>query len=306
MITVLITKIITLFLIMMAGAALVNMKIIQAQAVEGLARITLYLVIPCVVLRAFDTELTPAIRNGMIYSAAVAAAIHIFFFAWIPLMRKVLHFNEVEYLSVIYPNAGKLTVPLVAAVLNWNYVIYASSVIMVQQLLLWSHGRIVMQGERVFDWKKMLLNINILAVFLGFILLITQIHFPKFLQDAVYSIADMVGPVTMLICGILLANTKLSAIAVYRRWWMVILLRLIVLPLLLICIFKYSNVAGLVENGREILLVVLFAVATPPATTLTLMAEVYHKDAVYANLLNVASTVLFMLTLPAVMAFYLR
>ncbi len=306
MVTVLITKIITLFLIMMAGAALVKMKIIQAQAVEGLARITLYLVIPCVVLRAFDTELTPAIRKGMIYSAAVAVAIHIFFFAWIPLMRKVLHFNEVEYLSVIYPNAGNLTVPLVAAVLNWNYVIYASSFIMVQQLLIWSHGRTVMQGERVFDWKKMLLNINILAVFLGFILLITQIHFPKFLQDAVYSIADMVGPVTMLICGILLANTKLSAIAVYRRWWMVILLRLIVLPLLLICIFKYSNVAGLVENGREILLVVLFAVATPPATTLTLMAEVYHKDAVYANLLNVASTVLFMLTLPAVMAFYLR
>ena len=63
MITVLLTKIITLFLIMIAGIALVKTKIIKAQNVEGLARITLYLIIPCVVLRAFDTELTVTVSR---------------------------------------------------------------------------------------------------------------------------------------------------------------------------------------------------------------------------------------------------
>ena len=52
-------------------------------------------------------------------------------------------------------------------------------------------------------------------------------------------------------------------------------------------------------------MVTLFAILTPPATTLTLMAEVYHKDAIYANLLNVASTVLFLVTMPIVTALYL-
>lgn len=306
MFSVLIAKIFTFFLIMVAGFALVKAKIVKQQDIEGLARITLYLIIPCVILRAFSTELTPTIRNGMIFSVIIAIAIHLFFFALIPLMRKVLHFNEVEQLSVIYPNSANLSIPLIVATLGWNYVIYASSFILVQLFFIWSHGRILMQGERVVEWKKMFLNINILSAVAGTILLLVQYRFPKPVEDAIFSIADMVGPITLLICGILLASTKLSMITTYRRWWMVILLRLVILPLILAATFKYSGLAGFVNDGAMILLVTLFAVVTPPATTLTLMAEVYHKDAVYANLLNVASTLLFLITLPLVLGFYMR
>ena len=306
MISVLITKIITLFLIMVMGIALVKMKITKEQDVEGLARITLYLIIPCVVLRAFDTELTAEVGKGMIFSMALAIAIHLFFFVLIPVMRKFFRFNEVEILSVIYPNAGNLSIPLVSATLGWNYVIYTSSYIVVQQFLMWSHGRIVMQGERTIDWKKLFLNINIIVILLGFLLLLLQYHFPKPVLDAIDSVSDMVGPVTMLICGILLAKTNISRITIYRKWWQVILLRLIVVPLILTVIFKYSGIADLVSNGKNLLLVILFSVTTPPATTLTLMAEVYHRDSVYSNLLNVVATVLFLVTMPIILAFYLN
>lgn len=305
MFSVLIAKIVTFFIIMTAGFALVKFKVVKRQDIEGLARITLYLIIPCVILRAFNTELTPTIRNGMIFSAGIAVLIHLFFFALIPLMRKGLRFNEVELLSVIYPNSANLSIPLIAATLGWEYVIYASSYILVQLFFLWSHGRILMQGERVVEWKKVFLNVNIISAVAGTVLMLFQYRFPKPVEDAVFSIADMVGPVTLLICGILLASTRISMITAYRRWWMVILLRLIVLPLILAAVFKYSGVAGVVTDGAMILLVTLFAVVTPPATTLTLMAEVYHRDAVYANLLNVAATLLFLITLPLVLGFYL-
>lgn len=305
MFSVLIAKIITFFIIMLAGFLLVKTKIVKQQDVEGLARITLYLIIPCVILRAFNTELTPTIRNGMIFSAVIAIAIHLFFFALIPLMRKFLHFNEVELLSVIYPNSANLSIPLIAATLGWNYVIYASSYILVQLVFIWSHGRILMQGERIVEWKKMFLNINILTAAAGMVLMLFQIRFPKIIEDAVFSLADMVGPVTLLICGILLASTKISVITTYPRWWMVILMRLIVLPLILAAIFKYSGLAGIVKDGSMILLVTMFSIVTPPATTLTLMAEVYHRNSVYANLLNVTATLLFLATLPLILGFYM-
>ena len=306
MFSVLISKIITYFIIMAAGFALVKTKVIKSQDVQGIARITLYLFIPCIILRAFSMEFTPNLRNGMLFSFAVAIAIHLFFFMLIPLMRKVLHFNEVEQLSVIYPNSANLSIPLIAATLGWNYVIYASSFLLVQLFFIWSHGRMVMQGERGFEWKKMLFNINILSAIGGLFLLLFQYRFPKPIEDAIFSMGDMVGPITLLICGILLASTNLSMITSYRRWWMVILLRLVVLPLILVVIFKYSGLAGLVNDGAKILLVTLFAVVMPPATTLTLMAEVYDRDAFYANLLNVASTVFFLITLPLVLGFYVR
>lgn len=290
---------------MLAGVALVKLKVIKAQDIDGLARITLYLIMPCVILRAFNTELTPTIRNGIIFSVIIAVAVHLFFFALIPLMRKQLHFNKVEFLSVIYPNSANLSIPLIAATLGWDYVIYASSYILVQLFFVWSHGRIVMQKERTIDWKKIFLNVNIIAALIGTVLLITQYRFPKPLQDAITSIADMVGPVTMLICGVLLASTKISTITSYRRWWQVLLLRLIVLPLALVVLFKYSGLASLVNDGGNILLVTLFSVVTPPATTLTLMAKVYQQDAIYANLLNVTATLLFLATLPLIIILYL-
>ena len=162
----------------------------------------------------------------------------------------------------------------------------------------------VMQGERGIEWKKMLLNINIISAVVGTVILLLQYRFPKPVEDAIFSMAEMVGPVTLLICGILLASTKLSMITTYRRWWMVILLRLVVLPMILAAIFKYSGLAGLVNDGNTILLVTLFSIVTPPATTLTLMAEVYDRDAVYANLLNVEATLFFLITLPLVIGFY--
>ncbi len=305
MFSVLISKIITYFIIMAAGFALVKTKVIKSQDVQGIARITLYLFIPCIILRAFSMEFTPNLRNGMLFSFAVAIAIHLFFFMLIPLMRKVLHFNEVEQLSVIYPNSANLSIPLIAATLGWNYVIYASSFLLVQLFFIWSHGRMVMQGERGIEWKKMLLNINIISAVIGTVILLLQYRFPKPVEDAIFSMAEMVGPVTLLICGILLASTKLSMITTYRRWWMVILLRLVVLPIVLAAIFKYSGIAGLVNDGNTILLVTLFSIVTPPATTLTLMAEVYDRDAVYANLLNVEATLFFLITLPLVIGFYM-
>ena len=304
MFSVLISKIITYFIIMAAGFALVKTKVIKPQDIQGIARITLYLFIPCIILRAFSMEFTPNLRNGMLFSFAVAIAIHLFFFMLIPLMRKVLHFNEVEQLSVIYPNSANLSIPLIAATLGWNYVIYASSFLLVQLFFIWSHGRMVMQGERGIEWKKMLLNINIISAVIGTVILLLQYRFPKPVEDAIFSMAEMVGPVTLLICGILLASTKLSMITTYRRWWMVILLRLVVLPIVLAAIFKYSGIAGLVNDGNTILLVTLFSIVTPPATTLTLMAEVYDRDAVYANLLNVEATLFFLITLPLVIGFY--
>lgn len=306
MFSVLISKIITYFVIMVAGFTLVKTKIVKPQDIHGIARITLYLFIPCIILRAFCVEFTPALRNGMIFSFVMAIAIHLFFFMLLPLMRKVLHFNEVEQLSVIYPNSANLAIPLIAATMGWDYVIYASSYLLVQLFFIWSHGRMVMQGERGAEWKKMFLNINVLSAVAGLVLLLLQYRFPKPIEDAIFSMADMVGPITLLICGILLASTKLSMLTTYRRWWMVVLLRLVVLPLVLAVIFKYSGLAGMVKDGAMILLVTLFAVVMPPATTLTLMAEVYEKDAFYANLLNVVSTLFFLITLPLVIGFYMQ
>ena len=210
-------------------------------------------------------------------------------------LGKVLKLDGVEETSLIYSNAGNLIIPIVTAILGKEWVIYTSAFLSVQLFLLWSHAKMKLCGEKGIDLKKILTNINMIAIFAGVLL---------FLLDAVDSISSMVGPMGMLILGMLIAEMDLKKLMSYHRLWWITLLRLVGIPLIGIVLLKYSGLAALVPEGRTILLVTLLAICTPSASTLTQMAQVYGKDADYASAINVVTTLLCIVTMPLMVALY--
>lgn len=159
-------------------------------------------------------------------------------------------------------------------------------------------------GEKGIDLKKILTNINMIAIFAGVLLFLLRIQLPAPVQDAVDSISSMVGPMGMLILGMLIAEMDLKKLMSYHRLWWITLLRLVGIPLIGIVLLKYSGLAALVPEGRTILLVTLLAICTPSASTLTQMAQVYGKDADYASAINVVTTLLCIVTMPLMVALY--
>ena len=147
-------------------------------------------------------------------------------------------------------------------------------------------------------------NINMIAIFAGVLLFLLRIQLPAPVQDAVDSISSMVGPMGMLILGMLIAEMDLKKLLSYHRLWWITLLRLVGIPLIGIVLLKYSSLAALVPEGRTILLVTLLAICTPSASTLTQMAQVYGKDADYASAINVVTTLLCIVTMPLMVALY--
>ena len=174
----------------------------------------------------------------------------------------------------------------------------------VQLFLLWSHAKMKLCGEKGIDLKKILTNINMIAIFAGVLLFLLRIQLPAPVQDAVDSISSMVGPMGMLILGMLIAEMDLKKLLSYHRLWWITLLRLVGIPLIGIVLLKYSSLAALVPEGRTILLVTLLAICTPSASTLTQMAQVYGKDADYASAINVVTTLLCIVTMPLMVALY--
>ena len=79
-----------LFLILLAGFVLVRAGLLRAADSKVLSVILVYLVIPCVIIDAFQIEDTPAIRAGLAVSFAAAAAIHLLFLVLTGLMRRFL------------------------------------------------------------------------------------------------------------------------------------------------------------------------------------------------------------------------
>lgn len=159
-----------LFLILIMGYAVVKVGLLKASDSRVLSVVMVYLVTPCVIINAFQIDDTPEIRKGLLYSMAIAAAIHVVLLVLSALLSRPLKLDAVEQVNVIYSNAAALVIPLVKALMGDAYVIYSCAFIIVQLVLLWTHASSLLQGSSALDWKKVLTNINMIAIAAGALL----------------------------------------------------------------------------------------------------------------------------------------
>lgn len=303
MVIVLIEKILSMALVMLLGVILTKCKLLSQQDSYCLSKLSLYVVIPCVIINSFQVAYTPEVRDGLLLALLGAIIVNALFLLLNEPFKRIFKLDVVEQASILYTNSGNLVIPIVIAILGEEWVIYSMAYISVQMLLLWSHGRMLLNKEK-FAPKKLLKNVNMIAVILGIILFFSRIRFPAVMQDAIGSICGMMSPVLMLVTGILLGNLDLKSILLSRRVWLVTVIRLLVFPLLAILVLKASGIAGMVNHGENILLVALLAATTPPAASVMQMAELYGLDAKHACAINVMTTLLCIVTMPVMVALY--
>lgn len=300
----LLNQIAQLFICIFLGWLAVKCRLLRPEDSRVLSMVTLYLVTPCLIIGAFQIECTPDMLRGLALSLGAAVLIHALLFALTYLFRRPLHLNAVEQASVIYSNAGNLIIPIVTAILGKEWVIFTSMFIIVQLPLLWSHCRFLLSGEGGFSWKKVLCNVNILSILVGAALFFLGIPLPSVVTGAMDSMSAMIGPLSMIVAGMLMGGIDLKHIFTLPSIWKVAALRLVVFPLAVLVLLKYSGLAALAPNGETILLVSFLAAATPAASTVTQMAQVYGPDGTYAGAINVATTLLCIITMPLLITLY--
>ena len=68
-----------LFIVLIMGYAVVKAGLLKASDSKVLSVVFVYLVMPCVVLNAFQIDDTPQIRTGLLYSMGIAVGMHVVF-----------------------------------------------------------------------------------------------------------------------------------------------------------------------------------------------------------------------------------
>lgn len=267
--------------------------------------VTIYLVLPCVTIHAFQIEYSTKIRNGFLLAVAVAILIHVVLFVVCGILRKLLKMDEVETASLIYSNAGNLILPLVTSILGEEWVIYASGFLCVQTIIVWTHGQSLMKGQRQVNLKKIVQNINLIAILTGLVFFLCNIHLPKILDSMTSSLAGMIGPISMVMIGMLLAGVDWKLVFGKRRIYGIVFLKMIVVPGIITLCLKLAAPLIPMENAKTILLISLLAVIAPTAVTITQMAQLYKRDAAYASSINVFTTLVCIVTMPLMVMLYM-
>ncbi|MCI5952376.1 MAG: AEC family transporter [Anaerostipes sp.] len=298
-------QIIALFLMMIVGFFLVKIQLLTVEDSDVLAKLVVYVFSPCVIIQSFvNADYTKETFAGLMVAILGATVVHIIYILLSKLGEIFLGLSNIEKASLVYSNAGNLIIPLVTATLGEEWVFYSCAYIIVSTILFWSHGKSVICEEPHMELMKVIKNPNIIAIILGLIFFVTNYKLPSTIDTCTSSLGVMIGPASMMVIGMLIANMKLSSVFRNPRAYLISCGRLCLYPMITILVFCFSGILNLHQQAPQILLVTLLAAAAPCAANVTQVSQLYHKDALYASALNVMSVIFCVITMPLMVAIY--
>lgn len=297
-------KILSLLFMLFLGVLLVRLNVLKSEDSKSLSVLSLYLIIPCLNLQAFQVQYNASVRNGLLLAFIAALLVELLMVLAAELLSRIVPMDPVEKTSAIYSNAGNMVIPIVTSMLGAEYVIYTMAYSSVQQFLFWSHCKMTICGERKIEFRKIFCNVNMAAILLGLAMFLLRIQFPLLIQETLSSVGNTVGPISMIITGMLIGGMDLKKVFTYRRVWLVTGIRLLAFPLLSLLLLKFTPLATALPDGNMVLMITLLAASAPTAATVTQMAQVYGQDADYASACSVVTTLLCAVTMPLLLLLY--
>lgn len=258
-----------------------------------------YIITPAVIITAFmSMDNTSENYKKLLLAFAFAAAIQIVgALIALPFFRdKSKSDNCIYKFASNYGNVGYMALPLANAVLGAEGVFYCSVVVMVFNISSFTHGIMVMTGEKKFDPKKLILNPGTIAVLIGLPLFIFGIRLPEILQTPVDYLASLNTPLAMIFFGTYLANTDLKTMFSDKRIYLTAFLKLIVLPLCMLGLFKLFGVTGALVPA------IILSSSAPSANNTVMFAAKYDKDAPCASKVVAMVSFMSIITMPVMIA----
>ena len=278
----LVQQIASMVLMGLAGYGVGKLKLITGEQSRVLSCMCIYLAVPCSLMTSFNTAMEADKLTGLLLALGAAVLLHLLYLALNGLMNRSGHgLAPEEQASVIYNNAGNLILPMVMAILGQEYVIYTSVYILVQNILMWTHGQKLMGGAQQFDWKKIVTT------------------------PAIAGLGSCMAPLSMLVIGILFSELDLKRVLCQGRIYWVAGLRLLVYPLLSMAVLLALRVLWPHSDGDNVLLVSLLCAIGPAASAITQMAQLYHNpNSGYVSSINVLTTLLCAVTMPVMVLLF--
>ncbi len=297
MASIILNQTIIMLVLILVGILCSKTKIISQDTNRQLSSLVLQVVNPVVILMSFQTDYRPELAKNLLITFGLSAAAFVIMItvSYILVRSKPQRDTAIERFASTYSNCGFMGIPLMNALFGAEGVFYLTAFITVFNISVWTHGVILISGEKNLKQAiKVLYSPTIIAIALGIIMFFAQIKIPSVPAQALQFIADMNTPLAMLVSGITISQTNVIKLLKKPRIYYICLLKLIVIPLILM------TGLTLLDIDEKVRMTVLVAAAAPPAAMCTLFALRYGKNSLYSSEIFAAGTVLSVATLPAI------
>jgi len=288
---------IVMLMLIMVGVLCSKTKLISKSTNKELSGFVLQVVNPAMIFMSYQTDYRSELVENLLltFVFSVAAVVVNIISAYVLIRDKKGRETQIERFSAIYSNCGFMGIPLVNALFGMEGVFYLTAFITVFNIFVWTHGIILISGER--DMKKVIkvfYSPTIIAIVLGLVTFFLRLRLPSEPSRALSYIGELNTPMAMIVSGVTIADTNVAKLLKKPSVYYVAALRLLVIPVIL------SAILSNIPMDEKVRITVIVAAAAPPAAMCTLQCVRYGKNSLYASEIFAFGTILSIATLPAI------
>lgn len=293
-------QVIILYLISGVGFVADKSKIFRQSDAKRLVDLIFNLILPFAVINSFlSMERTPEHIKGLAIAFALAVLTHLLGvgISKITFRKRSLKEQGVYHYALTFSNAAFLALPLAQSVVGDEGVFYSSCYVAVFNIFAFTFGISEISGkEAKINLKSLILNPGSISVLIGIPLFLLQVNLPDFVTDTMQRIGSCNSPMAMIVFGTFLANCNFKNIFIKKEVYFVSFIRLILIPVIMLLIFKLCRVEG------NILIALTISASAPIATNTAMYAAKYDNDTALSSELVGQTSIFSIITMPVIVA----
>ncbi|MDR3072492.1 MAG: AEC family transporter [Clostridiales Family XIII bacterium] len=263
---------------------------------KKLTDVVLFVFLPCTIISSFEIHM----KNGQLLSfgitfltaAVLQAFIQIFSYA---LYRKESYDRKavLRYATTVC-NSGFFGMSILAALYGQEALSYGAIFLIPQRITMWTFSMSYFTKEKenpAIAALKAMGNPNMIAVYIGLVLLLVKIEIPTALSLPIDSFSACTLPITMVLCGSILLELRKDMLK-DKTVYFFCFIRLIFIPGIA---FAACLLADIPRNIAEI---AVLMTGMPAGATSGLLAIKYNGDEKLASTIIAITTILFIAMIP--------
>ncbi|MFS0781187.1 AEC family transporter [Bacillus sp. 1P06AnD] len=291
----------TVLLIFMAiGFALRKGRMMNTPNMDGLSKILTLVALPAAILMSLQTPYTPELMKKVGITLVVSLVITIAAFLIGLALARAFHIQHIERKVWIgcctFSNILFIGIPIIGSLYGTEGILMLVSYNTISMFLLFTLGIAIYskKGENSIRLKQFFMNPAVIATFIGFLLFVANISLPAPVHGAMTALGGMTAPLSMLITGGMMADNKIGAFLIDFKVYLFSNIRLFLIPAITYVILSFMI------DDPLIIGVLVVASAMPSGAMNVVFAEQYSASGPLASKYVVMTTLLSIITLPAV------
>ena len=298
-------QVVLMFALMAIGAGVAKAGWLNQSAVSGLTNILLYVVTPAVILQAFHRPFDRGhLRDfGVVLGLAVASYLLVWALAFGLFNKRLVkdaHRRRALRFGTIYSNAGYLGIPLAQALLGADGVFFGVTFLIAFNVFVWTQGYTMFPASVSLSFRQQLRelarNPNMGPILVGLVLFVGSVPLPGMVVSGLGYLGAMNAPLSMMVIGANLAALTWRDFLGDRWVWAGTVARNLIVPGLALLILNF------IPLGTTTRLAILIPLSCPVAAFLIMYTVMRRVDATFATRLMFVSTLVSVVTIPAVMS----